>query len=161
MGYFAMTIYSNLQARRWVCLLLLVLILPATGEGSDIRAHSTAHAQSAGHAEWRWSPADASIEPRGERPVEHAHAVALCGADGHFSASNVDQHGAVTMVGHTDCGNSNHPCQCPSGACAAPTALVAYIGMPLLAPATAHLPDSNFLPAVRRNGVRYRPPILI
>lgn len=150
-----MIICSRCQVRRWVYLMLLVLIVPANGQGADISA------QSADGAEMRWSHVSAGVAVRGEPTVEQVHGAPNCGNDGHPSASSTDQHGAMMMVGHADCDNSNHPCQCPSGACASPMAPITRIGIPLLVPLTVHLSDLTFLPAVRRTGVHYRPPILI
>ncbi len=155
MGRFAMKCCSSRQERRWVYLMLLVLIVPATGQGGDVNAPW------AGHSELRWSQLDTGVADREKTTVYAEHTAAHCGDDDHFSALSGDRQGAMTVVGHADCDNSNHPCQCLSGACASPLAPVASVSMPLLAPVVTHLSDSTSLPTVRRTGARYRPPIQI
>lgn len=147
-----MMICSNVHARRWVCLILLGLMMPANGQTSGHGTHSTDH-NDVRRASFHTNIASETALSGQE------YATARCGDNRHLPVPGLDHHHARTMTGHAGCDGANHPCQCLSGACASPMAPVASISMPLLAPAAGHLSDSTFLSTVRRIGARYRPPI--
>lgn len=159
-----MIICSNIHARRWVCLILLALVMPANGQTSGHGTHSTNHKTNhktdhkTDHNHVRRASFNINIAPEAVLS-DQGYATTRCGDNRHRSVPDLDHHSATTMTEDAGCDGANHPCQCLSGTCASPMAPVASISMPLLAPAVDLPSDSTFLPEVRRTGARYRPPI--
>lgn len=75
-------------------------------------------------------------------------------------AGNLDTYRHDNMPpDHADCDGVGHACQCMSGACSSPSALVAQVEIPLAIPIAEPFFQTTSLTTLRYSDTLYRPPI--